>query len=226
MILSVKNSNISLSIHGDNVQESITFQVVPLGRNKLTIADKYVFVSKYPDKDKTDISGRFCIKKIQPSYSEHYRLNSERIGYLSFFEAIVDEFSEYSLPAHVIFTVFVQEEQYKDIKQAVLAKSPVRHLTFSSNELDLGWEPDASHHIWKGNPEGSKLNLDTVYIRDFSIGFGDDFDDEYWEGREDLENESSKSMVEAKPSSLKLMFDEYKYFIIVIIIIFFIVTYK
>jgi len=226
LILTVKNSNISLSIHADNVQEQITFQVIPEGRKKLTIADKYVFGSQYPDKDKTDISGRFCIKKIEPTYAEHYKLNSERIGYLSFFEAVVEEFGEYSLPAQVIFTVFVQEEQYEDIKRAVLAKLPVRHLTFSSNELDLGWEPDASHHIWRANPDGSKLNLDKSYISDFSIGFGDDFDDEYWEGREDLEKESSNSVVDAKPSSLKLMFDEYKYFIIVIIIGFFIVTYK
>ena len=56
MILTVKNSNISLSIHADNVQEQITFQVIPEGRKKLTIADKYVFGSQYPDKDKTDIS--------------------------------------------------------------------------------------------------------------------------------------------------------------------------
>jgi hypothetical protein len=217
MILTVKNTNLSLSIYPDNVQETITFQVIPEGRKKLTIADKYIFGSSYPDKDKTEISGRFCIKKIQPAYSEHHKLNSERIGYLSFFEAIVDEFGEYSFPAQVIFTVFIQEEQYKDIKQAVLAKSPVKHLTFSSNELDMGWEPDASHHIWKANPEGSKLNLEKAYISDFSIGFGDDFDDEYWEGREESKSEI-KQTVDAKPSSLKLFFDEYKFFIIVTII--------
>lgn len=217
MILTVKNSNISLSIHPNNVQETITFQVLPEGRNRLTIADKFIFGSGYPDKDKTEISGRFSIKKIEPAYAEHYKLNSERIGYLSFFEAVVEEFGEYSLPAQVIFTVFVQEEQYEDIKKAVLAKLPVRHLTFSSNELDFGWEPDGSHRVWKANPDDSKLNLDKAHISNFSIGFGDDFDDEYWEGREDSKSEIMQ-VDETKPSTLKLFFDEYKYFAIVIIV--------
>ena len=217
MILTVKNSNISLSIHPNNVQETITFQVLPEGRSRLTIADKFIFSSRYPDKDKTEISGRFSIKKIEPAYAEHYKLNSERIGYFSFYEAVTDEYLEYSSPAQVIFTVFVQEDQYRDIKQAVLAKSPVKHLTFSSAELNksTNWEP--SHYFWKSNSDDSKLNLERVYISDFSIGFGDDFDDEYWEGREDSKSEIMQ-VDETKPSTLKLFFDEYKYFIIVIIV--------
>ena len=218
MFLTVKNSNISLSVHPNNVQETITFQVLPEGRDKLTIADKFIFSSRYPDKDKTEISGRFSIKKIEPEYAERYKLNSEKIGYLSFYEAFADEYSRFSSPAQVIFTVFVQEEQFRDIKQAVLIKSPVKHLAFSSAELNrnTNWEP--SHYFWKSNSDDPKLDLERVYISDFSIGFGDDFDDEYWDGRDDSKSEIMQ-VDEAKPSTLKLFFDEYKYFAIVIIVV-------
>ena len=66
------------------------------------------------------------------------------------------------------------------------------------------------------------MNLDK---NDISIVY-EIFAEDAYENSYLLEKELSNSVVDAKPSSLKLMFDEYKYFIIVIIIGFFIVTYK
>lgn len=191
MHLKVKNSLISMNVHGtDNFRESITFQVEGEGRNKITIADKYQFGGKSYDKEKESISGRFNIQKFDAHYAEHHKLDNEKIGVLDFFEAVHDEFSAYSLPSKIYFTVYVHESEYERIRQAVLSQLPISHLVCGLDGLDYGWEPDGSSQIWKlieGAEIKSRLPLEKVYITDFSIGFGNAFDDEYWEGRDEIE---------------------------------------
>lgn len=185
MRFKVKNTSISFGMHGENKRETISFQITSLGRDQITIADKYVFGGMLPDKDKEAVSGRFNIQKIQKAYIEHHKLNSEKIGYLSFFEAVSDEFGEYSFPNLIIFTVFVQDVLYEDIKNAIFSKLPIASFGCGIDGLDFSWEPDGSHQIWKlkdGEERKFRLPLEDAFVTDFDIRFGSRADDEYWEG--------------------------------------------
>lgn len=219
MLLKVKNSAIFFNIHGtDNFRESINFQVVSEGRNRITIADKYEFGGKFPDKEKEQISGRFRLTKFDAHYAEFHKLDNKKIGVLDFFEGTVDEFSAYSTPTFVEFKVWVQDDEYERIKQAILSQTPISHLTCGLDGLEYGWEPDGSTQIWKlkeGVENKFRLPLEEAYITDFSIGFGKAFDDEYWEGRDEPEENS----VVKKESPIKAWLEENGWFTAVMLLI-------
>ena len=46
-----RNGRISLGVRGDGNTESITYQISPLGKIKLTIADKYLFGKNLLEKE-------------------------------------------------------------------------------------------------------------------------------------------------------------------------------
>jgi len=188
MQLVAKNGRISLGFRGDGNKESIAFQVTPLGRKKLTIADKFLFGKDFLEKDKETASGRFVIQKITPVYTAHYKLGAEKIGHVDFFEAFSDDYAEYSYPPLVYFTVYVSDSQFEYIKQGLLNRLPIAYLQCSTSGFDYGWEPDSSNTIWKlkeGETEISHRSLNEIAIQDFDIGFGNQFDDEYHEGLDD-----------------------------------------
>jgi hypothetical protein len=84
--------------------------------------------------------------------------------------------------------------------------------------LDFGWEPDGSHQVWKlkeGAEDKFSLPLERVAITDFRIGFGNQFDDEYWEGRDEPE----ENQVIKKESPIKGWLNENGWFTAVILLI-------
>jgi phosphoribulokinase len=80
MQFKVTNSLISFSSHGDALTESIAFQVKPEGRDRISIADKYVFGDQYPSKDREEVSGRLTIEKLNDSHSSYYKLDENKLG--------------------------------------------------------------------------------------------------------------------------------------------------
>jgi hypothetical protein len=229
MQFKVTNSLISFSSHGDALTESIAFQVKPEGRDRISIADKYVFGDQYPSKDREEVSGRLTIEKLNDSHSSYYKLDENKLGRVFFYEASVDEFASYSIPPLVYFNIFLKDKQFDEIKQAMLHGLPIANLSCGIDGLDYGWEPDGSHKEWKLK-EGEEVNkfrlpLQDAFITNFSIGFGKHFDDEYWEGRDDDKLEATKSEVK-KNSAIKEWVDENKWFVIVMAFIIGYMTFK
>lgn len=181
-----KNGRISFGVRGDGNTESITYQISPLGRNKLTIADKYLFGKPLLEKEKETAHGRFIINKISPTVIEQRKLDDDKVGYVDFYRETLDEHGEYDYPPLVHFRVFVSEDQFQKIKQGLLNKLPVAYLKCVTTGFDYV-EPDSSNAIWnlkEGETEISYRSLVDISIQNFNIGFGNPFDDEYHEGME------------------------------------------
>lgn len=208
MQFNVKNSFVSFSSHSDSFSEAITFQVMPEGRNKISIADNYVFGNQYPSEVREQVSGRFVIERLNNSHADSYSSNKNRIGKVLFYEASIDEFASYSIPSLIYFRVFLKEKQFDEIKQAMLHGLPVANLGCGLDGLEFGWEPDGFHLEWKLK-EGeeitkSRFPLQDALITDFNIGFGKYSDDEYWEGRD----EDEEKPVIKKESAIKAWLKE------------------
>jgi hypothetical protein len=186
MILTAKNGRLGFSAYGEDVREFISFEVIPEGRGKITIGDKCVFGSSVFDSGNHEkASGRFTIEK-KSSY--RYKPDGDEMGYVKFFEENADEFSQYSSSALVSFHAFVDDVFFEKVKQGILHKLPVAYLTCSLEGMDYGWEPDGSHKLWKlkdGESEVSYSNLVDIKLTQFDIGYGNQFSDEYWEGRDE-----------------------------------------
>jgi hypothetical protein len=183
-----RNGRISLGARGDGNTELITYQISPLGKNKLTIADKYLF-GKYlleKEKEKETAHGRFIIDKISPTVIAQRKLDDDKVGYVDFYKEKSDELGEYDYPPLVHFRVFVSEDQFQKIKQGLLYKLPIAYLKCVTTGFYYG-DPDSSEAIWnlkEGETEISHRSLADISIQNFNIGFGNPFDDEYHEGLE------------------------------------------
>lgn len=186
MILTAKNGRLGFAAWGEDVREFISFEVMPEGREKLTIGDKCVFGSSALDRGNYEkASGRFTIEKKS---SSKFKPDAEAMGYVRFFEENSDEFSQYSSLALVSFHVFVDDVFFEKVKQGILHKLPLAYLTCSLVGLDYSWEPDGSHKLWNlkdGETEVSYSNLVDVKLTQFDIGYGNQFSDEYWAGRDE-----------------------------------------
>ena len=186
MILTAKNGRLGFAAWVDDVRDFISFEVMPEGREKVTIGDKYVFGSSALDSaNHQKASGRLTIEK-KSGY--RYKPDDEAIGYIKFFEENDDEFSQYSSPALVSFHVFVDDVFFDKVKEGILHKLPIAYLTCSLTGLAYSWEPDGSHQLWNlkdGETEVSHSNLIDVKLTQFDIGFGNQFSDEYWAGRDE-----------------------------------------
>jgi hypothetical protein len=184
MKLAVINSRVAFSSRPNFERENVTFQVLPEGRGKITIGSQYVFGKKdASERSLNEASGRFHIEKINND-NKHLFMNGT-IGYVKFFEEVGDEFGQYSYPPIVNFSVYLPEERYLAIKNAVLSGQPVVYLVCGVVFLDFSWEPDGSHRLWKLKENESLVSHSSLVdlgITDFDIGFGSHFDDEYHVG--------------------------------------------
>ena len=188
MKLSVKNVRIAFTTSADFQRENISFQVAPEGREKLTIGSEYVFGKSVLDNEKFELaSGRVHIEKLTETNKHLFEKNS--IGYVKFFDAIADEFGQYSYPPLVVFSVYLTNERYEAIKSAVLKGQSVAYLMCSVDGFDFSWEPDGSHKIWNLKPNESSVTYSSLVealVSSIDIGFGDNFDDEYHAGVEEV----------------------------------------
>lgn len=183
-----RNGRISLGVRGDGNTESITYQISPLGKNKLIIADKYLFGKSLleKEKEKETAHGRFIIDQISPTVIAQRKLDYDKVGYVDFYKETSDEFGEYDYPALVHFRVFVTEDHFQKIKQGLLNKLPVAYLKCVTSGFHYR-EPDSSDAVWglkEGETEIAHRCLVDVSIQNFNIGFGNPFDDEFHEGLE------------------------------------------
>jgi hypothetical protein len=175
MSFHVKNVSISFSSLGNLHSDIISFEVAAAGFEKITIADKYVFGNRR-DTDKLSVSGAFTIQRLQQEWIDHYKLNENRIGAVSFFESSIDEFSSSPDPSLIVFNVFVQDALYENIKNAIYNKMQVIKFSCHFEGLRFGYEPDGSHQIWDLDESKEKkfgLPLADCFVTSFHIKFGD-----------------------------------------------------
>lgn len=177
------NSILSFSGYGDSLTEAISFQVSSESVQKISIGETHSFGCRTLELGgKIEVTGRFVIEKMTPSNIKHNQLNDEKIGVVRFYDASDDEFGHYSSPAKIYFRVFVEEKDFENIRDAVIAGVSVAYITCSLDGMDFDWEPDGSHQLWKlkeGKTSVSHTSLTDVAITSFSIGFGNSFDDDY-----------------------------------------------
>jgi hypothetical protein len=143
---------------------------------------------------------------------------------VKFFEENADEFSQYSSLALVSFHAFVDDAFFDKVKQGILHKLPLAYLTCSLKGMDYSWEPDGSHKLWKlkdVESEVSHSNLVDIKLTQFDMGYGNQFSDEYWEGRD--EGSVSASLVTSEDVELfkkQLKYIQYAVVFIAVAIIF------
>lgn len=187
MRFSVKNARVTFSSSANSEREHISFQVLPEGRDKLTIGSEYIFGKTALDDDKFKFaSGRVHIEKL--SENNKHLFEKDSIGYVKFFEEAEDEFGKHSYPALAIFSVYLPDERFNAIKTAVLSENPFAYLMCGVEGFDYSWEPDGSHKIWNLKPNESLVSYTSlldVSISSIDVGFGNHFDDEYHMGIND-----------------------------------------
>jgi hypothetical protein len=201
MKLSVKNVRVSLASSADFQKENISFQIAPEGRESLTIGSEYAFGESVLGSEKfQSASGRLHIEKIAESNKHLFEKNS--IGYVKFFDAINDEFGQYSYPPLVVFSVYLPDERYETIKNSILKGQSVTYLMVGVDGFDFSWEPDGSHKIWNLKPNESSVTYSSLVdarVSSVDIGFGDNFDDEYHLG---VEKAAVKNLITQKDVEL------------------------
>lgn len=139
---------------------SLSFDVVPQGRDYIEIGDDYLFsassYSRIHGKDRTPMRASVSITddpevlaNLQPLFAEKDR---PICGSASFYPERLGTMD--SAPARLYFTVVVESHIFAEMVRSVQQSPAGATINIGLEGLEYGWDPDASHLIWKLDGDG------------------------------------------------------------------------
>ena len=133
-----------------NVSVTLSFELIPDGREYLDIGDEYILsASSYlplRDKARKPIDAHVNFTS-NPDALDHIKGERPICGYADFLEERQRDFE--TTPAALYLTIAVAPELLE--RMLALRANQPGDVTFNAwiEGLEYGWEPDGSHQIWK-----------------------------------------------------------------------------
>lgn len=148
---------------------SLSFDVVPHGRNYIDIGDSHVLIGlgyhRMFAPERTPVAASITIAEETPDDATKA---AEKLacGYATFSPARDDAFED--VPAKIFIVVTVDSARFAELRAISIHTAGTATISVDIDGLKYGWEPDGSHQIW---------NLDDVeglgrprLVKGFSIG--------------------------------------------------------
>lgn len=159
---------------------SLSFDVVPHGRNYIDIGDGHVLIGlgyhRMFAPERTPVAASITITEETPDEAAKAAEKSA-CGYASFFPARNDAFD--NDPAKVFISITVDSQRFAELRSMTIPAAGAATISVDIDELEYGWEPDGSHKIWKLDGEGGRgrpqlvkgfnINIETFWCDEGAI---------------------------------------------------------
>jgi hypothetical protein len=172
MIFNILSSKTSMSRWQDqSTGVSITYEVVPRGRDYLEIGEGYILAAAgyLPLRDEKR-QPVVCSVTILSDPSRIAQRTSEvpTCGQATFYPERDGDLD--SDPAQLFIILVIEPERFAELLNLRITRPGSATLHAKIEGLEFGWEPDGSHQIWKLPEKVEKYHREVKHIDSFWIG--------------------------------------------------------